>query len=91
MIGLNYERGRNDEANLKLAVDYAKAEGINYPCLMGDEATREQVPNFEGFPTTLFIDKAGKVRMKAVGLHEYAFLKAVVTQLLAEEVSEDLE
>lgn len=85
IVGLNYERGKDDEENLKLATAYAKKEGINYPCLMGDEATRDQVPNFRGFPTTLFIDKAGKVRMKAVGLHEYAFLEAVVNELLAEE------
>ena len=91
IIGLNYERGGSDEANLKLATDYAAKEGINYPCLMGDEATRDQVPDFQGFPTTLFIDKAGKVRMKAVGLHEYAFLEAVVNELLAEEAPQELD
>jgi len=44
-----------------------------------------QIPEFQGFPTTLFIDKTGKVRLKAVGLHEYSYLESVVSVLLAEE------
>lgn len=88
MIGLNYEREDNPEADLKVATDYVKENGINYPCFLGDEATRDQVTDFQGFPTTLFIDKSGKVRMMAVGLHEYGFLKGIVSELLAEESSE---
>lgn len=84
MIGLNYERKSDDEANLKAVVDYVSENGINYPCIMGDDEMREQIPDFRGFPTTLFIDRSGKVRMKAVGLHEYSFLDAIVAELLAE-------
>lgn len=90
MLGLNYERGASEEANIKLVVDYAKENGINYPCIMGDAATRAQVPDFGGFPTTMFVDKTGKVRLKAVGLHDYGYLEAIVSELLAEEVPEDL-
>jgi hypothetical protein len=42
------------------------------------------VPDFVGFPTTLFIDRTGKVRLKLVGLHEPEVLEGVVTTLLAE-------
>lgn len=84
MIGLNYERAKTDEENLKLVTDYIEENGINYPCIMGDNETRKQIPNFQGFPTTLFIDKAGNVRMKAVGLHEYDYLESVVSVLLSE-------
>lgn len=90
MLGLNYERGQSEEANIQLVVDYAKKAGINYPCIMGDEETRSQVPDFGGFPTTMFIDKAGKVRLKAVGLHDYAYLDAIVSELLAEDTPADL-
>ncbi len=84
MVGLNYERKGDPEADLAAVVSYVEENGINYPCIMGDEEMRAQIPDFQGFPTTLFIDKSGKVRMKAVGLHEYAYLDAVVSELLAE-------
>jgi thiol-disulfide isomerase/thioredoxin len=84
MIGLNYEREGNDEENLQAVVDYVAENGINYPCVMGDEETRDLIPDFRGYPTTLFIDRTGTVRMKAVGLHDYEYLDAVVSTLLAE-------
>jgi thiol-disulfide isomerase/thioredoxin len=84
MIGLNYERTGSDEEDLAAVVDYVAENGVNYPCIMGDDATREMIPDFQGFPTTLFIDKTGTVRMKAVGLHDYGYLDAIVSELLAE-------
>lgn len=84
MIGLNYERKKTDEENLQAVVDYVAENGINYPCAMGDDETKDMIPEFRGFPTTLFIDKTGTVRLKAVGLHEYSYLEAVVGILLAE-------
>ncbi len=91
MLGLNYEKGNNEEDNIQLVVDYVQKAGINYPCIMGDEETRSQVPDFGSFPTTMFIDKAGKVRLKAVGLHDYAYLDAIVSELLAEDAPADLD
>ena len=84
MIGLNYERKDSDEENLKAVLDFAEEFSINYPCLLSDDETQAQVPSFRGFPTTLFIDRSGKVRLKVVGLHDYDYLDAVVTTLLAE-------
>lgn len=85
IVGLNYEGVEADEARTKIA-EFAKANGIEYPCLLGDEKTRDQVPNFEGYPTTLFIDRTGKVRLKVVGYHEKPFLEAAVQALLEEKV-----
>ncbi len=36
---------------------------IPYTCLLGDEATIRKIPNFSGFPTSLIVDRAGKVRL----------------------------
>ena len=85
MIGLNYERKESEEANLKAVLDFAEEFSMNYPCILSDDETRAQVPNFRGFPTTLFIDRSGKVRLTVVGLHEFAYLEAVVNVLLEEE------
>jgi len=84
IIGLNYERKGTDEENLQGVLDFAEEFSINYPCLLSDQEATAQVPNFQGFPTTLFIDRTGKVRLTKVGLHEYAYLEGVVTVLLEE-------
>ena len=83
MIGLNYE-GDNSEADAEKVRDFIKSENINYPCALGDDATQQQVPELDSYPTTLFIDKSGKVRLKLVGLHSYERLAAVVETLMAE-------
>ena len=83
MIGLNYEGGSaiSDKEKVK---NYVSSEGINYPCALGDDATQQQVPDFNAYPTTLFIDKKGKVRYRLVGLHSYKDLSAIVRKLLTE-------
>ena len=83
MIGLNYEGGDTDSDTAKVK-QYVASEGINYPCALGDDATQNQVPGFNGYPTTLFIDKTGKVRHRLVGLHQYQDLSVIVKKLLAE-------
>ncbi len=84
MIGLNYERASDDAAKTEIVARFVQDSGINYPCALGTEEIRQQVPDFGVFPTTLFIDRAGKVRAKIVGMHEYTFLEAIVKFLLAE-------
>ena len=83
VIGLGYERGEKEDA-AKLVRNFMKAQDMNYTCILGDEATQKQVPEFEGYPTTLFIDRTGKVRLQYVGLHPYATLEAAATMLLDE-------
>jgi len=84
IIGINYEGSEGDEVKQKIA-EFVKENGINYTCVIGDEATQGQVPKLEGYPTTLFIDRAGKVRLKVVGYHKLAVLDAIVNELLPEE------
>lgn len=83
VVGLNYENGEGDEV-VRLIKDFVTENKMNYTCLIGDTDTQKQVPDFQGFPTTLFIDRTGKVRLQFVGLHPYSTLEAVVTKLLNE-------
>ena len=83
MIGLNFENGDAQAASRKV-VDFIAETGINYPCALGTKQIQDQVPNLQGFPTTIFIDKTGKVRQMLVGYHQYEDLEAIVKQLLAE-------
>jgi thiol-disulfide isomerase/thioredoxin len=83
VLGLNFEEGSPATAREAVA-QFVAAHGINYPCALGTSEILAQVPDFDGFPTTLFLDKRGQVRARQVGLHSYAQLEAVVQTLLAE-------
>jgi len=83
IVGLNYERV--PEAQVKDTIKKFMSENsMNYQCAVGDQATQQMVPKLEGYPTTLFIDRAGKVRAKIVGGQPLAKLEAIVALLLAE-------
>ncbi|MFY9253850.1 MAG: TlpA disulfide reductase family protein [Fuerstiella sp.] len=88
MIGLNQERGPSAEANAATVTEFMANNSMNYPCAMISDEVMAQIPEFQGFPTTLFIDHHGKVRMKAVGFHEEAFMAAVIEALLTEKSAE---
>jgi thiol-disulfide isomerase/thioredoxin len=83
IVGINYEQEEDDAAR-KTIREFVKENGLPYPCLIGDEKTREQIPDFEGFPTTLFLGPDGAVRLKVVGYHSLADLEAIITTLLEE-------
>lgn len=83
IVGINYENG--DPAGFNELINkFATENGVTYPCLLGDEVTQNRVPNLEGFPTTLFIDRSGKVRLRVVGYHPYDHLETIVQALLSE-------
>ena len=88
MVGLNQERGPSEEANINTVKEFVANNSVNYPCAMISEEVLAQLPEFQGFPTTLFIDHKGKVRMKSVGFHEYGFMAAAVETLLREQAAE---
>ncbi|MEO2020139.1 MAG: redoxin family protein [Fuerstiella sp.] len=88
MIGLNQEQGPSPEANIKIVADFMANNSMNYPCAMVTNEVLAQVPEFGAFPTTLFIDHHGKVRLKSVGLHDYGYMVAIVETLLQEQAAE---
>ena len=88
IIGLNYNEQGTPEQITETIRTFMETNEMNYPCAIGDEATMAQVPNLEGFPTTLFIDRAGKVRLKLVGLQPLETLEGAVNLLLSEPAPE---
>jgi len=87
IVGIDYEH-ETGEAISKQVQGFLKERGVTYPCVVGDDATRNQVPGFEGLPTTLFLDRAGKVRLKLSGYHSMIPLETAVEKLLAEGAGE---
>lgn len=84
MVGLNSERVKDEQA-VKLIKDFQSENDMNYPCALIDKETMNQIPDFGGFPTTLFIDRNGKVRAKLVGYSEYEVLETIVQKLADEK------
>ncbi len=86
IVGLNQENAADDEAAVKLVQDFREKNEMNYRCALIGDDTLQQIPEFSGFPTTMFIDRTGKVRAKVVGLHDYEYLETIVRKLLAEKI-----
>jgi thiol-disulfide isomerase/thioredoxin len=84
VVGLNYTPQGKGESKATVS-SFVKENGITYACLIGDEKTFEQFPEFRGFPTTLFLDREGKVRYKHVGYAPMAVLEEIVKTLLADD------
>ena len=83
VIGLCNER-TPDKRAATASLQAAMAEfKINYPCVLIDDSTTRKVPNFSGYPTMLFIDRVGKVRMSTVGVKPEAYWDALIAELLA--------
>ena len=85
IVGVNFEHGGTEEEKKALVNEFIAANGVTYPCVLAEESVQEQVPKIEGFPTTIFMDKDGTVRLKVVGYHSYDKLEAIVRELMGDE------
>jgi thiol-disulfide isomerase/thioredoxin len=84
IVGINYENGPK-AAHKGLIESFAKENGLTYTCVLGDDKTREMIPGFEGYPTTLFLDREGKVRYKHTGYAPMPVLEEIIKTLLADD------
>ena len=82
IIGINYEGGDDEKEAIDTIKKFNKANKVPYNCVIGDEKTQKQVPDFQGYPTTLFLDRSGKVRMTIVGGQPLYRLEAAVEALM---------
>jgi thiol-disulfide isomerase/thioredoxin len=87
MVGLNDEDHQQNQDAAKEAAKvkaFAEQNKINYPLCLIDTKTIKQVPDFKGYPTTVILDRTGKVRMLEVGYRPAEYIDAIVKALLAE-------
>lgn len=84
IVGINCnEDGPADEVR-KTIKDFKLKNEMTYPCVLDDDKTSTRVPKFQGYPTTIFLDRAGKVRLALVGYTSKPWLEEIVTVLLAD-------
>jgi thiol-disulfide isomerase/thioredoxin len=84
IVGINCnEKGSFGEIKSKIK-EFTKSNNVPYKCLLNDDMTEAKIPGFQGYPTTLFLDRDGRVRLTLVGYTPRARLEAIVGTLLAE-------
>jgi thiol-disulfide isomerase/thioredoxin len=88
ILGVNFEMKPPSES-ARVVRDFVYQHRIPYRCLLGDQSVLQQVPDFAGFPTTIFLDRTGKVRAKVVGYRPLVFLESIVQLLLNEPARDD--
>ncbi|MGE0711026.1 MAG: redoxin domain-containing protein [Planctomycetota bacterium] len=85
VVGMTWERGQGGEQVTAGVRAFAKELGVEYPlALLTKQEDLAKVPNLEAFPTTLFLDRQGRVRAREVGFRDLDALKKLVDGLLAE-------
>ena len=65
--GLQIVGVTKDGDSEKLASEFSKKMGINYPILVGTEKVEDLYGGIGGLPTTFFIDRSGKVVTRRLG------------------------
>lgn len=81
IIGINYERIEKEESITRIK-EYSEDSGIAYPLVLGDEVTLNKVPDFRGYPTTLFLDGNGVVRALTVGYVSEEVLEGIIKRIM---------
>lgn len=84
IVGINCNESGSPAEVKQTINDFIAETKIPYPCVLNDDTIQTKIPDFEGYPTTLFLDRTGKVRLSQVGYQPMARLEAIVTALLAE-------
>lgn len=79
-VGINYEGEGRGEIGAIIR-DFRQKNGIDFPCLIGDDALKSKVPDFQVYPTLLVIDPQGKVISHLVGAQHPKLLSAILDQL----------
>ena len=84
VVGFNFEQQGTLQQNLPRVISFTQKAGMNYPCVIGFDDIKRQIPNLNKYPTTVFLDKSGQVRYLAEGFHDPEYLEGIVSVLLEE-------
>ena len=82
VVGVN-----TDVANGEGVRAFVEERGLDFPIVRADRALRRALGGWDGLPTTLILDREGRVRHRMVGWVAPPVLGTAVARLLAEEVS----
>lgn len=86
IVGVNCNEGDGPDVAAKVNTFLADNK-VPYRCALSDQQVEAQIPDLQGYPTTLFLDRSGTVRLKLVGFdpNEKDVLEQAVKLLLEEK------
>lgn len=84
IVGINYERASTDSQARQKIEAFMQRQAIPYPLALGTESLKDQIPGFRGYPTTLMIDRSGRVRATLVGARSLEYLETMASLLMDE-------
>lgn len=71
--------GVSQDDTLATATRYVKQNGMNYPVLIGDPQTQREL-NFQGIPTSVLLDKEGKIVWMQEGINPSVPMETVLSE-----------
>lgn len=84
VVGISMDDPEAPNDVLETVKSFVDKQKLNYPVAMGDTSIAGQLPGKMALPTTVFIDRNGRVRYIAQGYHDYAKVEAI-TKILVNE------
>ena len=84
VLGISMDAPETPTSTMETVSNFAQAQGINYDVALGDTSISSQLAGKMALPTTLFLDRDGRVRYIATGYHDYAKVEAITKVLLSE-------
>ena len=82
VVGLAYERADDDDEARERVKEFMEDKEMNYRCALGTDEVKDQLPDMRGYPTTLFLDESGEVRMEVTGLLSYEYLELILKTIM---------
>lgn len=71
--------GLSQDDNLDIATKFAKENGLNYPILIGSPKTQQEL-GFEGIPTSVLLDRDGKIVWMQTGINPNGSTEALLSE-----------
>lgn len=84
VLGISMDAPETPDDTLNTVQSFVEAEKVNYDIALGDTTISSQLQGKMALPTTLFLDRDGRVRYIARGYHDYAKVEAITKVLLNE-------
>ena len=84
VLGISMDAPETPDNTLDTVRNFVQANSVNYDIALGDKTIADQMGEKMALPTTLFLDRDGRVRYVARGFHDFAKVEAITKILLNE-------
>jgi thiol-disulfide isomerase/thioredoxin len=90
ILGVSLDRGQGDQTGRDLVEAFSRTTRMDYPVLMGSQATAASFGGIRAIPTAFLIDRQGRIRNRYVGMQPPTVMEKAIAALLAETPAGDV-